>query len=290
MKNKIKTMALLAAILLLSACDKQDVASPDASKTREVTFKINALESGGQTPMRAPTRAIAAPTYLLVLDEFGGSIVAGNTVERTTDALENLTLSLTYGQHTLYFVAAKNCYDSYNTTAMTATWTGNADHKLNYVWATKVVLDVNENTPANQAVTLALAVAQVQVQCNDAFPANTGNMAVTAETGSWTLNLRTLQGVTSEVSTTANVSSYAGQTGKTMGFFTFIPASGNIGDLTITVYNNAQTPEELASHTLEDVPVRLGYVSHYAGLFFSRNQPFSFTFEDDWKGTDEYTY
>lgn len=290
MKNKIKTMALLAAILLLSACDKQDVASSDAYKTREVTFKINALQSGGQTPMGAPTRATGAPTYLLVLDELGGSIVAGNTVERSTDALENLTLNLTYGQHTLYFVAAKNRYDSYNTTSMTATWSGNADHKLNYVWATKVVLDVNENTAANEAVTLALAVAQVQVQCNDAFPANTGNMAVTAEAGCWTLNLRTLQGVTSEVSTTANVSSYAGLTGKIMGFFTFIPASGNIGDLTITVYDNAQTPVALATHTLEDVPVRMGYVSHYAGSFFTRDHSFSFTYENDWKGTDEYSY
>lgn len=288
MKHKIHFFVVSAVVLLMTACDSQDVTSLDSSKTREITFSMETIQFDGSTPMRAPTRAISAPTYLLVLDELNGSIVSANTVERTVDALTPLTLNLTYGDHTLYFLACKNSYASFNTTDMTVSW--DADHKLNYVWVAKKVIHVDESTAAAEAVTLDLAVAQVQVQCNDAFPANTGNMRIQAPTACWTLNLRTLQGVAGEVVSTANASTFAGQTGMALALFTFVPASGNIGDMTLTVYNNAATPQALATHTLEDVPVKLGYISHYTGLFFSRGQSFSFSYENDWKGVDEYTY
>ena len=288
MKHKIHFFVVSAVVLLMTACDSQDVTSLDPSKTREITFSMETIQLSGSTPMKAPTRAISAPTYLLVLDELNGSIVSANTVERSVDALTPLTLNLTYGDHTLYFLACKNSYASFNTTDMTVSW--DADHKLNYVWVAKKVIHVDESTAAAEAVTLDLAVAQVQVQCNDAFPANTGNMRIQAPTACWTLNLRTLQGVAGEVVSTANASTFAGQTGMALGLFTFVPASGNIGDMTLTVYNNAATPQALATHTLEDVPVKLGYVSHYTGLFFSRGQSFSFSYENDWKGVDEYTY
>lgn len=288
MKHKIHFFVVSAVVLLMTACDSQDVTSLDPSKTREITFSMETIQLSGSTPMKAPTRAISAPTYLLVLDELNGSIVSANTVERSVDALTPLTLNLTYGDHTLYFLACKNSYASFNTTDMTVSW--DADHKLNYVWVAKKVIHVDESTAAAEAVTLDLAVAQVQVQCNDAFPANTGNMRIQAPTACWTLNLRTLQGVAGEVVSTANASTFAGQTGMALALFTFVPASGNIGDMTLTVYNNAATPQALATHTLEDVPVKLGYISHYTGLFFSRGQSFSFSYENDWKGVDEYTY
>lgn len=289
MKHKIHFFVVSAVVLLMTACDSQDVTSLDSSKTREITFSMETIQLSGSTPMKAPTRAISAPTYLLVLDELNGSIVSANTVERSVDALTPLTLNLNYGDHTLYFVACKNSYASFNTTDMTVSWGGD-EHKLNYVWVAKKVMHVDETAAEAEAITLDLAVAQVQVQCDDAFPANTGHMRIQAPTACWTLNLRTLQGVAGAVESTANVSSFANQTDKALGLFTFVPASGNIGDMTLTVYNNAATPQALATHTLEDVPVKLGYVSHYTGLFFSRGQSFSFSYENDWKGVDEYTY
>lgn len=289
MKHKIYFFVVSAVVLLMTACDSQDVTSLDPSKTREITFSMETIQFSGSTPMRTPTRAVSAPTYLLVLDELNGSIVSANTVERTVDALTPLTMNLTYGDHTLYFLACKNSYASFNTTDMTVTW-GGAEHKLNYVWVAKKVIHVDESTAAADAITLDLAVAQVQVQCNDAFPANTGNMRIQAPTACWTLNLRTLQGVAGEVVSTADASSFANQTEKALALFTFVPASGNIGDMTLTVYNNAATPQVLATHTLEDVPVKLGYISHYTGLFFSHDKSFSFSYENEWRGTDEYTY
>ena len=244
MKHKIHFFVVSAVVLLMTACDSQDVTSLDSSKTREITFSMETIQLSGSTPMKAPTRAISAPTYLLVLDELNGSIVSANTVERSVDALTPLTLNLTYGDHTLYFVACMNSYASFNTTDMTVSWGGD-EHKLNYVWVAKKVMHVDETAAEAEAITLDLAVAQVQVQCDDAFPANTGHMRIQAPTACWTLNLRT---------------------------------------------NNAATPQALATHTLEDVPVKLGYVSHYTGLFFSRGQSFSFSYENDWKGVDEYTY
>ena len=289
MKHKIYFFVVSAVVLLMTACDSQDVTSLDPSKTREITFSMETIQLSGNTPMRTPTRAVSAPTYLLVLDELNGSIVSANTVERTVDALTPLTMNLTYGDHTLYFLACKNSYASFNTTDMTVTW-GGAEHKLNYVWVAKKVIHVDESSAAADAITLDLAVAQVQVQCNDAFPANTGNMRIQAPTACWTLNLRTLQGVAGEVVSTADASTHAGKTGRSLALFTFVPASGNIGDMTLTVYNNAATPQVLATHTLEDVPVKLGYISHYTGLFFSHDKSFSFSYENEWRGTDEYTY
>ena len=289
MKHKIHFFVVSAVVLLMTACDSQDVTSLDPSKTREITFSMETIQFSGSTPMRTPTRAVSAPTYLLVLDELNGSIVSANTVERTVDALTPLTMNLTYGDHTLYFVACMNSYASFNTTDMSVTWGGD-EHRLNYVWVAKKVIHVDESTAAADAITLDLAVAQVQVQCNDAFPANTGNMRIQAPTACWTLNLRTLQGVAGEVVSTADASSFANQTEKALALFTFVPASGNIGDMTLTVYNNAATPQVLATHTLEDVPVKLGYISHYTGLFFSHDKSFSFSYENEWRGTDEYTY
>lgn len=100
MKHKIHFFVVSAVVLLMTACDSQDVTSLDSSKTREITFSMETIQLSGSTPMKAPTRAISAPTYLLVLDELNGSIVSANTVERSVDALTPLTLNLTYGDHT----------------------------------------------------------------------------------------------------------------------------------------------------------------------------------------------
>lgn len=127
MKHKIHFFVVSAVVLLMTACDSQDVTSLDSSKTREITFSMETIQLSGSTPMKAPTRAISAPTYLLVLDELNGSIVSANTVERTVDALTPLTMNLTYGDHTLYFLACKNSYASFNTTDMTESW--DADRK-----------------------------------------------------------------------------------------------------------------------------------------------------------------
>jgi len=251
---------------------------------------------------RADGPAISqTPTRLLVLDVVDGTVK--QTLERTTatvqdgstvlhadNVLEELSLSLTYGTHDIYILAAYKAYDTFSTSDKTVTWSTSTD-RLSYTWAKKVTVEVGTTTAAAQAVELPLVVGQIALVCQDAQPTGAAKMKIEGEL-SWTLDLTTMQGQVPSEALSFNIDIPA-NTPKNYAFsaYTFIPSSGKIESLTFTALKSDETQYSTTStHTLIDVPVSAGYISQYKGLFYSNTQGLTLSTTNQWTDVNHYTY
>lgn len=283
-------MLLLAGMFAMTSCHN-DVENEVAELSVPVTFNLNPIGLDGLYPIADETRAITtAPVRLLVLDVVDGNVVSENTVDQEVSTpLDKLTMTLSYGTHTLYFLLSAKPYDSYDASKLTVTW--GSSNRLSYVWALKKDIQVTGEPIEEQSLSLDLVIGQIRMICNDAFPANIGNVEISSPGLCWTLNLSTMQGVPGSVTYNLDASTLAGQTGKNLTTYTFIPSDGKISEITYKAYtNNEDSPELIKQHTISNLQVQKGYTTQYSGNFFSSDASFALTYQNDWAGTITGTY
>ncbi len=228
------------------------------------------------------TRAISEPGNLLIIDKFGEEI--------TTDiktSLGSIALPLDYGTHEIYFVAATKIWDSYNTTDLTVSWPNTHDG-LSYVWAYHLTLEVDQHTTVEE-ITLPLVIANVQVQTLDKIPADISQISFEGPDMCKGLDLKTMSGfkIESGINYSLNISSSIGNN-LTLNLFTFVPTTSNVGDIVVSATDN--NSNEIASKTLEGVPVRQGYISLYSGYYFTDGLGIQLSYSEDWTGTTKYEF
>ena len=277
MKHVIFSGCLCAMMMLTSCYQSSDEELDSVSKYVNFNFSLAGVEQS------MLTRAIAEPGHLLVIDKFEGKATA---TEKTS--LAAFGLPLDYGTHELYFVAADYLWNAYSTDDLTVTW-ANDRTALSYVWASHLTLEVNEDTSLEE-VTLPLVIANVQVKTLDKLPANATTFKVDAPDLCHQLDLTTMKGKVAgtPVIFSMDVSPYAGKYTFTVNLFTFVPTSGSVGDVALTCYGAGDA--EIAARMLSEVPVTDGYISLYAGYFFSDGVSIPLSYSDDWTGTNNYSY
>lgn len=279
MKKQI--IFMLCSLLSVVSCSDIEEQNPSVGSCN-VTFHIQTLNNAGQSPMFAQTRSLNPPTCLLVLDVMDGKVVEKNIIERNTDSvLTTLDLNLDFGDHELYFVAARNAYDSYDKDNLTMKW--GQGKKLNLVWANKHELTVARENIEVQQIDMNLVVSQLVLAIKDELPANLKSITTSGTGLSWTLDLKTMQGISGEVANTIEIpENYSGASD--FSTYTFVPEGGEVGNVTFAAYSNDEEPIVLAQHTVEDVSVQIGWKTKYTGWFFANEGGFSFTLEENWKG------
>lgn len=285
----LRTLCLLSALLLVS-CNNAELTESLLEQTRDITFSLNTF-SLTHEPMTAPqcapsTRAndfTATPTRLLVLDVVNGSVK--QTLERTENILDALTLTLTYGTHDIYLLAAVSPYVSYSTTDISVLW--NATNRPSYTWAKKVQVTVSQTSAATESVTLPLVIGRIDLICNDAQDPAAAKMQISGKI-CWTLDLTTMNGIAPTTPWSYSISIPNTTAGKTFATYSFAPSSGDLSYLTFTALNASDS--EITSHTLTDVPVTAGYITRYTGLFYSNTQGFTLTVANSWTDVNEQTY
>lgn len=290
-----KIIFLFSIFLCFVSCSETEELI-QTEKKGKVSFRLRTVNYVGQTPLFAPTRAEGEntierePKYLLVLDVMDGKVVESNVVERDTgNVLAPLELDLDFGNHTLYFVASYNLYDSYDKENQTVEW-GNSN-KLNFVWAKKVEKEVSQEDIEVENVDLSLMIAQLNLLIKDKLPDNLESITTSGDDLCWKLDLQTMAGVPNEVSHVTSIpESYRGKTNQFISTYTFVPENETVGDVTFVAESNDDSPQVLAQHTLTGVPVKLGYKTLYSGWFFANLGGFSFTCQDEWLGTIEKEY
>lgn len=266
------------SLLALTSCYHAQEAA-DLAEESMVTFnlKLDGVEQGDLT------RALAAPTNVLVLDSYKGAVTA-----TTKSSLASISLPLQYGLHDLYFVAATNVWSAYSTNDLTVGWEG--DGSLKTVWAYHYQLDVETGT-VFEDINLPLVVADVLVKTLDKMPATVSVATVEAPGISSVLDLTTMQASSANgLNRKLDVKAGAGSSIFSANLYTFVPESGKVGDITVAFYSNADATGEIASRTLSAVPVSAGFISQYSGYFFSDGLTIPVTYTTDWLGTNEYTY
>ena len=277
MKKLFVYSILLVSTIFTSCYRDSEETLFDGNKL--VTFNLN-LDGVEQASM---TRAINEPGNLLVIDKFGDEV-------KTTikNSLAAFGLPLDYGTHDIYFVAAEKVWSSFSTADLTVTWTTDRT-ALSYTWAYHLSIEVDENTSVED-ITLPLVIANVQLKTLDKIPAEVSTMTIEAPGLSKVFDLKTLSGVESEndINYSYDVTQYAGSKSINFNLFTFVPASGFVGDIVLTALDSDS--REVAAKTFEQVPVQAGYISLYSGYFFSDGVSFPLSYTDDWVGTNNYGY
>lgn len=224
--------------------------------------------------------------YLYVFDEFDGNIekVLTRTKESAEDnPLSDLSLQLSTGNHTIYFVAATRAYETFDKQAKTLTWGAN----LGITWAQSLNINVSSSNNEKKNITLPLRVAGIRIVMEDAIPANMSYMVQDVTAYSKTLSLSTMSGQAPAPYSrrAAMPASLLGQRNIKLDLYTFVPPIGSVGNMTATAYDSNDAV--IASKSFTNVTVTNGHFHQYSGNFFSDSQSFGIEVETSWIYNDE---
>lgn len=286
--------SVLGALVAAATCSCSTALVNDAMVEDEFitpTQNSQTVTFGMQTVMESmATRAVstAAPTQLLVLDAApDGSVkVYSRNVSADTDmegdVLDNVSINLLYGQHKLYFVAADNAFQHYDTESMTVTWNASVSNLKN-CWAQSLDLNVGQEELSGMQVTLPIRVSQIQMIVKEGVIKGVTEMELGLSEGSWSLDLNTMSGVqATPVSAKFNIpSNYWNVANTQFNLYSFIP-EGADGAGTLTVTARDANKDEVTSHVLTDVPVDVAQITRYTGYFFNNSQGFTLSVENEW--------
>lgn len=224
--------------------------------------------------------------YLYVFDESNGTTekVLTRTKENPEDnPLSDLSIQLSTGNHTIYFVATTRAYESFDKQTKSLTWGAN----LGIVWAQSINMTVSSSQNEKKNVSLPLRVAGIRIVMEDAIPSNMSYMVQNVTAYSKTLNLSTMSGQNPAPYSrrAAMPTSLLGQRNIKLDLYTFVPPVGSVGDMTATAYDAGDVA--IASKSFTNVTVTSGHFHQYSGNFFSNNQSIGMEIETSWIYNDE---
>ena len=224
--------------------------------------------------------------YLYVFDESNGTTekVLTRTKENPEDnPLSDLSIQLSTGNHTIYFVATTRAYESFDKQTKSLTWGAN----LGIVWAQSINMTVSSSQNEKKNVSLPLRVAGIRIVMEDAIPSNMSYMVQNVTAYSKTFNLATMSGQNPAPYSrrSAMPTSLLGQRNIKLDLYTFVPPVGSVGDMTATAYDAGDVA--IASKSFTNVTVTSGHFHQYSGNFFSNNQSIGMEIETSWIYNDE---
>lgn len=276
-------MAMAAALMLLTACDKGETTltvettPPDSMKTKEIIFTFG---SYSQSSMTRASLTDAQMTDLWLFDYLGDELV--QTIHQTSDmeTFGALSVNSDYGQHHFYFVASRGKEPDIDGTMIT--WAKPSDT----FWQ-KLDLDIQPTTSGSQQVSLVRLVTKLKIAVTDEIPTNLKTLIVTPAT--WCNGIDYTDG--SPVQETQGTphavtvpETYIGTTNLVMSIFGFCGSNEFQTDVAVSANDGDSQP--IASITLPSVPFRRNRVTSYSGSLFGQTRAFDLSLNDEWE--DDY--
>jgi len=260
-----------------SACDGFAV-----TKTTSVTF---ALDGDWQASDEAfATRAAVAGsaiTDVWVLDYPDGATQPSAVIHQTSadGDFGAPTLSLSYGEHTLYFIASSGDNPVLNTNAHTLGFGAVRDT----FWES-VNVNVASGTAANQSVTMNRIVTKLAIQPTDEIPANINTITIAPAT--WYLTMDYLTGLPTAASTDYSRTmtipdNYKGTAGTLK-----INLLGFCGTSDFTT-NVAVTAKDADNNTIgyaaiSNAPMKRNRTCRFSGTLFGNSNGLTMNIDDTW--------
>ena len=274
-------MVAMAAVFFTSCSqdgDGLDVAGSSAG-TKRVSFAVGGDFEKPQ--FSAMTRSLEADgkamTDLWVLDYVGGQLV--QQVHQTAND-ENFgvpEMSLTYGEHHVYFVASRGTTPVLSTDAHTITWAAASD-----TFYKDFAINMTRTTSATQSVTLQRVATRLRLEMQDAIAE--GVVALDFDVDTWYRALDYLTGQPvnggAETCVVPIPESVVGQTGKTATIYGLSGATEWTTDFTVTARDI--DGGAIASVTVTDAPMKANRVTKYSGRLFGNEGTFSLTLASAW--------
>lgn len=268
MKKQI--LILAAGALLFAACCKDATETP----TKSITFNCSGDWTQNAKDLTANGTSM---TDVWVFDYVGNTLI--QTIHQNDNTAADFgspSLDLSFGTHTLYFVASRGLTPTLNTTARTITWVKPYDtfHKA-------LTLTV-DNTTGSQAVTLERMVGKLKMTINDAIATGTTQFIVTPAT--WYYGMDYTDGsptasASNQAITISCPSNYVGESGKYLTVFTFSSSAQWNTNVTLAASNGTST---ISSVSINNVPIQRNRSTEYSGNLFTNNGSTTLTLNDTW--------
>ena len=268
MKKQI--LILAAGALLFAACCKDTTETP----TKSITF--NCFGDWVQNTKDLTANG-SSMTDVWVFDYVGNDLVQTIHQDDNTAAdFGSPSLDLSFGTHTLYFVASRGLTPTVNTTAHTITWVKPYD-----TFQKTLSITVDANT-GSQAVTLERVVAKLKMTINDAIATGTTQFIVTPATWYYGMDYTDGSPTSSASNQTITIScpsNYVGESGKFLTVFTFSSSAQWNTNVTLAASNGTST---ISSVAINNVPIQRNHSTEYSGNLFTSGGTSTLTLNDTW--------
>lgn len=272
------SILFLAALALLFVSCKKDNDKPTTDSAAVTFYTQGDWQWDNPKDLSADGTSM---TDVWVLDYVGTTLV--QTIHQNDNTASDFgtpTLNLSYGIHTLYFVASRGLTPTLNTTDHTIVWTKPSDtfHKT-------LTLTVNSSTASSQAVALDRSVAKLKLTINDAIAEGTTAFTVTPATWYYGIDYTTgnpTNAATNQAITVNCPSSNIGQSGKWITVFSLSPSTQWNTNVTLAATDGTNT---ISSVTLSNVPLQRNYSTEYSGNLFTLGGGTTLSLNDTWTGT-----
>ena len=270
-----KVLFLAAACIVLAACEKS---ADNAAEGKDVTFAM----SGWETEVEPLTRSnlVAdgqALTDVWVLDYVGGELKQQLHQVSTDVDFAEPTLTLAYGEHTIYFVASRGVDPVISTTAHSLTF-----GKVRDTFWKAYNCTVTGSSVSNISVTLDRVVTRMRINITDVVDDNAATLLL--KPSKWYLGLDYLNGEpTAEaidfVSSVTIPDSYKGQTGLQASIFGF---SATNWTTDVIIECRKADNGVIGSASVDDVPFTRNRTSVLSGNLFSHGGNVAVAIQTDW--------
>lgn len=281
MKKQLSLALLCAAATILPSCEKSiETPNMESNGNKTVTF---VLDGDWQLSEEAfSTRAAvagSAMTDVWVLDYQSGALVQQVHQSSADEDFGAPTISLDYGEHTLYFVTSCGETPTLNTTAHTLAFAKTKDT----FWKSLAV-NVTSGTATNQSATLDRVVTKLIIKPTDQVPATIN--AISIVLGTWYNTIDYLTGLPTAAETNYDRTltvpdSYKG----TQETFS-VNVIGFCGTSDITT-NVAVTAKDADNKTIgyaaiSNAPMKRNRASRYTGTLFGNSNGLTMNMDDTW--------
>lgn len=273
-----RTILFLTATMLLCVSCKKENNEPTTNSAAVTFYTQGDWQWDNPKDLSADGTSM---TDVWVLDYVGSTLVQTiHQNDNTTTDFGTPTLNLSYGTHTLYFVASRGTSPTLNTTNHTIVWTKPSDtfHKA-------VTLNVNSSTAASQSVALDCSVAKLRLTINDAIASGVTQFLVTPSTWYYGIDYTTGNPTNAATNQTIAITcpaSNIGQSGKFMTVFTLSATTQWNTNVTLATSDGTNT---ISSVTLPNVPLQRNYSTEYSGNLFTAGSGTTLSLNDTWTGT-----
>lgn len=279
-------MALASALMMLSCTsDEQQTEKPVSMDQKTITFTF-----GDVLTQHAMTRADVTEldlTDLWMFDYVGEELQQTVHQSNTDEDFGAISVSMGYGEHTLYFVASRGTTPTADTNAQTITWVKPSDT----FWATATV-NVSPSSASSQSVSLSRVATRLRITVNDEVPDGAAKFVITPAQWYYGINYTTGSGIAPSANQPREVnipSSYIGTTGQlAISIFGFVPSADWHTDITAAL--KASDDSTLGSVMLENVTLNKNITTAYSGGILGTAKAFTLTADDVWGEDDIHTW
>ena len=281
------SIGLASALMMLTACTSEEpqTEKPTGWEQKTVTFTF-----GDVVTQHAMTRADVTEldlTDLWMFDYVGEELQQTVHQSNTDEGFGAISVSMGYGEHSLYFVASRGTTPATDTDAQTITWVKPSDT----FWATATVT-VSPSSASSQAVSLSRVATRLRITVNDEVPIGAAKFIITPAQWYYGIDYTDGSGIAPSSNQPREVnipSSYIGTTGQlAISIFGFVPSSDWQTDITATLTSSDESV--LGQVTLEDVTLNKNITTAYSGGILGTAKSFTLTADDTWGEDDVHAW